>query len=89
MNVIDVRCDSCQTAFSVPKSMRGGIANCPNCRRSVRIQSGPELFYWALVGGSVFGVVTVSALITLASPIAASVSLVIGLGLVALVAAAA
>lgn len=89
MNDIDVHCDNCQVGFSVPKSMQGGIANCPNCSSTVNIQSGPEPLYWFLVGGGVFAVVIVSALIALASPIAALVSLVVGLGLVALVAAAA
>ena len=89
MTDIDVHCGSCQIDFSVPKSMRGGIANCPNCSRTVSIQSGPELLYWFLVGCGVFAVVAVSGLIALASPIAACVSLVLGLGVVALVAVAA
>lgn len=89
MSQIEVQCDSCELIFDVPRSMNGGIANCPDCQSTVRIQSGPEPLYWMLVGLGVFVVLGISALVALASPIAALVVLLIGLGIVGLVAFAA
>jgi uncharacterized paraquat-inducible protein A len=86
---IEVHCPHCDFLFDVPGSMNGGIASCPDCERTVPIKSGPEPIYWVLVGFAAFMVLVISGGIALASPIAGLVVAIIGLAIVALVAACA
>ena len=43
----------CGRQFEAPASMRGGIANCPACRRAVPVPGGPELLFRVLISGGV------------------------------------
>ena len=52
---IPVHCPNCAEDFTVPKSMKGGHANCPGCRQAVPVVGGYEAEFWILFGlGAVF-----------------------------------
>lgn len=88
MSRVEAFCPHCELIFDVPASMKGGIANCPECRRTVEIRGGPEPIYWILVGCGVLAVLGVSGLIALVSPLAGAVTAVVGLAVVAILAVA-
>lgn len=39
-------CPQCAGNFTVPESMRGGVANCPKCRKLVDIPNALEYVFW-------------------------------------------
>ena len=39
---VPVDCSECGEPFEVPKSLRGGLANCPRCGKAVKVADGPE-----------------------------------------------
>ena len=47
---VPVRCP-CGGEFSVAESLKGGIANCPHCRRAIQIPGGFDPLFWGLLGG--------------------------------------
>ena len=82
---IHVLCPECGTGFAVPPSMRGGVANCPNCGRAVPVPGGPEPLFWLLVACGVVAVLMATGLAWLAGgPISAAV--VFGIGALVLAA---
>lgn len=72
-------CPHCDQSFPVPKSMHGGTANCPSCRRAVPVGGGYEPLFWVLVGLGAAFVLGVSALLGFfVHPIAGLTAFVIG-----------
>jgi len=57
---VPVTCPNCDETFSVPKSMKGGQANCPSCRRAVPVGGGYEPLFWILLSLGVFFVLLIS-----------------------------
>ncbi len=57
-----IRCP-CGGEFEVPSSLRGGIANCPKCRRAVKVPGGFEPLFWALIAGGSGATVILAAII--------------------------
>lgn len=53
---VEVFC-GCGHLFRTRKSLRGGMTNCPRCRRAVEVPGGPEAMFWVLFGGGVLVVV--------------------------------
>ena len=47
---VDIACPHCGALFPVPKSMKGGIANCSECRTAVQVPGGYEPEFWLLWG---------------------------------------
>jgi hypothetical protein len=76
---LQVTCPECGRQFEAPASMRGGIANCPACRRAVPVPGGPELLFRVLISGGVLLILTATALTWLAGGLA-SAAVVFGLG---------
>lgn len=37
---IDVQCEHCGHGFDVPATLKGGVANCPDCRRATDVRGG-------------------------------------------------
>lgn len=60
-NSLEVHCPHCDRSFSVPKSMWGGKANCPGCRRAVDVGGGFELAFWINIVLAVLVVLGISA----------------------------
>ena len=58
---INVTCD-CGNMFEVPRSMKGGIANCPRCRKIVNVPGGPEGLFYVLLFLGIAVVAGISAL---------------------------
>ena len=76
---IQVTCPECGREFGVPRSMSGGVANCPDCRRVVSIPGGPEPLFWLAVAGGALAVLAVTVLAWIAGgPMSAAV--VFGIG---------
>ncbi len=77
-NRIYVACD-CGNMFQVPRSMKGGIANCPRCQKSVDVPGGPEgLFYVLLLFLGIVIVGGISALFFAVNKTAGFIALGIG-----------
>jgi hypothetical protein len=74
---IDVACD-CGNIFQVPRSMKGGIANCPKCRKSVDVPGGPEGLFYVLLFLGILVVGGISALFFAVSMTAGFIALAIG-----------
>ena len=74
---IDVACD-CGNKFQVPRSMKGGIANCPKCRKNVNIPGGPEALFFVLLFLGILVVGGISALFFALSKTAGFIALAIG-----------
>ena len=56
-NAVEIICPHCGAMFGVPRSMKGGIANCPECRTAVQVPGGYEPEFWLLWGlGAAFAV---------------------------------
>jgi hypothetical protein len=81
---IEVYCD-CSHLFRVKRSLKGGLTNCPNCRRAVPVPGGPEPLFFLLLGagGLLFGGV---AALCFVKGAALAGFIVLGVGLLALVA---
>lgn len=76
---VHVHCPHCHADFAAPKSMAGGRANCPECRRAVEVPGGPDMLFLSLVLLGAFLVFGISAIVFLAEGIgAAAVAFVIG-----------
>ncbi|MFQ5734828.1 MAG: hypothetical protein ACE5KM_23080 [Planctomycetaceae bacterium] len=56
-----VHCPYCDADFTVPESLRGGHANCTQCRRAVEVGHGIYPLFWALLGMGVLFVVGLAA----------------------------
>ena len=76
-NGIDVTCD-CGNIFQVPRSMKGGIANCPKCRKSVNVPGGPEGLFYVLLFLGILVVGGISALFFAVNKTAGFIALAIG-----------
>lgn len=76
-NGVDVACD-CGNIFQVPRSMKGGIANCPKCRKSVDVPGGPEGLFYVLLFLGILVVGGISALFFAVSMTAGFIALAIG-----------
>ena len=74
---INVTCD-CGNMFQVPRSMKGGIANCPRCRKVVEVPGGPEGLFYVLLFLGIAVVVGISALLFAVSTMAGLIALAIG-----------
>ncbi len=74
---INVTCD-CGNMFQVPRSMKGGIANCPRCRKIVEVPGGPEGLFYVLLFLGIAVVVGISALLFAVSTMAGLIALAIG-----------
>ena len=48
-----VDCPECGQSFNVPGSMKGGIANCPKCKKAVPVGGGPESLFWLLLAAGI------------------------------------
>ncbi len=44
---VGVAC-GCGERFSVPASLKGGLANCPRCGKATAVRGGPEPLFWLL-----------------------------------------
>lgn len=60
---VPVDCSECGEPFEVPKSLRGGLANCPRCGKAVKVADGPEPLFIAIVASGliVAGLLSVMA----------------------------
>jgi hypothetical protein len=76
-NGIDVACD-CGNMFQVPRSMKGGIANCPKCKTSVDVPGGPEGLFYVLLFLGIVVVGGISALFFAVNMTAGLIALAIG-----------
>ena len=61
-NLVHVNCTFCENSFHVPKSMAGGMANCPECERAVEVKGGSDGLFRLLVAGGVLGIIMFSGL---------------------------
>jgi len=64
--------------FQVPRSMKGGIANCPRCRKIVSVPGGPEGLFYVLLFLGIAVVAGISALFFAVSTKAGIIALTIG-----------
>jgi hypothetical protein len=64
--------------FQVPQSMKGGIANCPRCRKIVDVPGGPEGLFYVLLFLGIVLVGGISALFFAVSITAGLTALAIG-----------
>jgi len=77
----------CGQVFDVPRSLRGGIANCPQCRQAVKIGGGHDPLFYALVGAGVLAVLIATAIAGWAGGFtAAAITFVVGAGILGLMA---
>lgn len=76
-NGIEVACD-CGNMFQVPRSMKGGIANCPKCKKSVDVPGGPEGLFYVLLFLGIIVVGGISALFFAVNTTAGFIALAIG-----------
>ena len=76
-NGIEVACN-CGNMFQVPRSMKGGIANCPICKNSVDVPGGPEGLFYVLLFLGILVVGGISALFFAVSMTAGFIALAIG-----------
>ena len=74
---INVTCD-CGNMFQVARSLKGGIANCPRCRKIVDVPGGPEGLFYVLLFLGVAVVLGISALFFAVSTTAGLVALALG-----------
>jgi hypothetical protein len=74
---INITCD-CGNMFEVPRSMKGGIANCPRCQKIVKVQGGPECLFYVLLFVGIAIVVGISALFFAVSTKAGLIVLAVG-----------
>ncbi len=64
--------------FEVPRSMKGGIANCPKCQKIVSVPGGPEGLFYVLLFLGIAVVSGISALFFAVSTKAGIIALAIG-----------
>jgi len=64
--------------FQVPQSMKGGIANCPRCRKIVNVPGGPEGLFYVLLFLGIAVVAGISALFFAITTKAGIIALIIG-----------
>ena len=50
MDGIEANCPHCHRRFVVRRSLKGGVASCPECNKAVPVPGGPEPLFWVLVG---------------------------------------
>ena len=74
---INLTCD-CGNMFVVPRSMKGGVANCPRCRKIVDVPGGPEGLFYVLLFVGIAVVAGISALFFAVSPKAGIIALAVG-----------
>ncbi len=80
---VNVDCSECGHQFEVPRSLKGGIANCPACEKAVPVAGGPEPLFWVLLGGAVVAACAISGSVFLAA--GAGAGLVTGAVLLAVI----
>lgn len=83
-NQVEVQCD-CGHEFQVPKSMKGGLVNCPVCQELVDVKEGFEFLYWLIIG-TAFIFIGASSVVVYVSggPVAGIVTFVIGIAILGL-----
>lgn len=64
---LEIDCDECGHRFRVPRSMKGGLANCPDCKQAVPVGGGPEALFWIILGLAVGGDILISAVVFFAA----------------------
>ncbi|MGE3165243.1 MAG: hypothetical protein AB7O52_10085 [Planctomycetota bacterium] len=47
---VSFECPLCGYAFEVPRSLAGGMVNCPDCDKAVPVPSGGHWQFWSVVG---------------------------------------
>jgi hypothetical protein len=58
---VEVDCQ-CGHRFAVPPSLKGGLTNCPHCRRTTSVPGGPEPLFWFLLVGGIIAALVLTAL---------------------------
>ncbi len=82
-NSLEVHCSDCDRTFHVPKSMWGGKANCPGCRRAVDVGGGFELAFWINIALAILLVLAISGGLAVGvGAVAGTIALLIGVTLV-------
>lgn len=75
---IEVYCE-CGHLFRAPRSLAGGITNCPACAQVVSVPGGAEPLFWVLVSLGAFGVLALAVVaFYFLGPVAGGVVLVVG-----------
>jgi len=59
---VQVSCP-CGARFQVPASLKGGLANCPQCGKAATVRGGPEPLFWLLLSVGIASVVILSAVL--------------------------
>lgn len=75
---LEIQCPHCHDVFSIPESLKGGVANCPKCRKIVEIKGDVEWVYWSLIALGAIGVLGCSGGLAFLSPWAGAGMLVVG-----------
>lgn len=84
-NQAGVECDGCGHRFAVPKSMKGGLVNCPACQKIVEVTQGAEPAFWLLVAlGVVIGLAITGVAAAAGGPVAGLIAFVICTGILML-----
>lgn len=82
MNELGLTCP-CGAKFRVAASLKGGLANCPVCKKAMPVSGGPEPLFWALLGGAAALVLGVAAALwAFVGPLAGGIALGAGLLLI-------
>jgi len=71
-------CSHCDADFPAPKSMAGGHANCPRCRRAVEVGGGTDVLYWTLMALGAAFVLGISGMLLFVAPAAGVAVFAIG-----------
>lgn len=88
MNELGVTCP-CGTRFRVAASLKGGLANCPVCKKATTVEGGPEPLFWGLLAaGTVVVLAIAAALWAAVGPLAGGIALGVGTILLAAIAVA-
>ena len=75
---IEVTCE-CTAQFQAPKSLEGGMTNCPSCHKAVTVPGGPEVLFWIVPAFLALLVLGLSALLWVtAGPMEGVIAFVIG-----------
>lgn len=69
----------CGERFSVPVSLKGGLANCPRCGKATAVRGGPEPLFWVLLSAGI-GLVLAASGIAWAAGGAAAGGIALGAG---------
>ena len=69
---IEITCE-CTWRCEAPRSLKGGLTNCPSCQKAVTVPGGPEGLFWLLLSMGVIVVIGLSALLAMAGGVVAGV----------------